>query len=254
MEDISIRDIEKSIKSRGYYLTEFLTYPQKLDIIKEINSNGLCSREYTSEFELERTRLLIYDKSFDEDQICNEKFETSILKVIPNKFAKGLLHKDYLGSILACGIKREKLGDIIIGKEYTIFFISSNLKDYLLSTMDRIGREKVSISELHYMQDDFAKEDGFKEKVIIVKSLRADGIVSHAFNISRSVSAGLFEKELVKLNHIEIASSKKELNAGDVISVRGYGRLTIEEVLGSTKKGSIKLKTILSKSKRGLSC
>lgn len=47
------------------------------------------------------------------ESICTMKFPTIV----------GIKHKDVLGSLIGLGIDRRKIGDILIGKEFTYFFV-----------------------------------------------------------------------------------------------------------------------------------
>lgn len=59
-----------------------------------------------------------------------------------------LTHRDVLGSLLACGIRRDKVGDILCGREETagqaVVFVDAELSDFLADQVDRIGGEGVA--------------------------------------------------------------------------------------------------------------
>ena len=84
----------------------------------------------------------------------------------------------------------------------------------------------------------FAKET---EKRITVASLRLDGVISSAFNISRGKSAALIESEKVFVNW-KLAKKTQIISEGDTITIRGTGRAVIAAIEGSTKKDRIILR------------
>ena len=51
-----------------------------------------------------------------------------------------LRHRDFLGSLMALGIRRDTLGDILTGKGRTVIFVRDDIVPFLLSDVDKIGR------------------------------------------------------------------------------------------------------------------
>ena len=72
-------------------------------------------------------------------------------------------------------------------------------------------------------------------------SLRIDSAISECYGLSRTISSKLIEADKVKLNYKVITNSSKAIKQGDLISVRGYGRFIIEEVIGETRKGRVRI-------------
>lgn len=72
-----------------------------------------------------------------------------------------------------------------------------------------------------------------------VSSLRLDAIVSAAFSISRGKAQSLIRSEKTTINWTVVSNTSFIVKEGDILSLRGYGRIKLEEVLGNTKKGRI---------------
>ena len=72
-----------------------------------------------------------------------------------------------------------------------------------------------------------------------VPSLRLDALLSAGLDLSRSQASGLIAAKRVYLNHVETVHCDAPVEAGDVISVRGCGRIRLEEVGGLTRKGRL---------------
>lgn len=81
-----------------------------------------------------------------------------------------------------------------------------------------------------------------EEVLLLVSSLRLDKLVAAGFSLSRTQASSLVEKGLVRLDYQAITQVAKVVEVGQMISIRGYGRLLIREVLGFSKQGKIKLK------------
>ena len=74
---------------------------------------------------------------------------------------------------------------------------------------------------------------------ITLASPRLDAFVSAGYDLSRSEAQRLINAGLVKLNHVPETRTDTGVDAGDLISVRGYGRMKIEELLGQTRRGRL---------------
>src|SRR5574344_1382646 len=53
---------------------------------------------------------------------------------------KSISHKDYLGSLLSLGIKREKIGDIIIHENFCQVIVSHDICDFILMNLEKVAR------------------------------------------------------------------------------------------------------------------
>ena len=106
--------------------------------------------------------------------------------------------------------------------------------------MDKVGREKVAVKEIS-TNDIIVVDKKYKELKTTVASLRLDAVVSACFGISREISAKLIESEKVQQNYKAISNASKKVCEGDLISVRGYGRFEVAEVLGETRKDRIRV-------------
>lgn len=80
-----------------------------------------------------------------------------------------------------------------------------------------------------------------EEKSYTVSSLRLDAVSGGAFNLARGKIQSLIEGEKVFLNFITELSPSKNVTEGDMISVRGYGRVKVLSINGRTKKDRISI-------------
>ena len=59
-----------------------------------------------------------------------------------------LTHRDFLGSLMALGLTREKIGDILVEKGGCQVLLDPSMTDFLLQNWDSAGREKLTITPL----------------------------------------------------------------------------------------------------------
>lgn len=149
-------------------------------------------------------------------------------------------HRDYLGAILALGVRRGKIGDITVHDNFAQVIILRELLNYLIYNLKSIGREKVKIQEIPLSRVSKGAEE-FKEIYTTVASLRLDIIVSLAINGPRSESNKIINNGKVKVNWQPILRASYEVDEGDLFSIKGYGRFKLHKILGQSKKGRTKI-------------
>lgn len=91
-----------------------------------------------------------------------------------------LTHRDYLGSLMGLGIKRESTGDILVRKDGADIIVLKEMASFIMMNMDKAGRarlqfEEVPVSEL------IVPEFHRIEVTESVSSLRLDNVLSAAF-------------------------------------------------------------------------
>ena len=147
-----------------------------------------------------------------------------------------LEHRDFLGGILAQGIRREVLGDIFVGEDACDFLVLREMSGYLLQNLCSIGRAKVHLEEIPLSAIQVPQQ---KTKVIrdTVASLRLDSVMASGFSMGRSKAQSFISAGKVQVDHLPVTKADFEVKEGSVISARGLGKIKITAVGGLTKKG-----------------
>ena len=151
-----------------------------------------------------------------------------------------LTHRDFLGSLMGCGIKRETVGDIFVSAGSCDFLVLREILPYLLQNLVSAGRTKLHVEEIA-LCDLHIPEQAVKTVRDTVSSLRLDGIVSSGFSISRGKAADYIAAGKCELNYLPCQKGDKAVSEGDKISVRGLGKILLKTVGGNTKKGRISI-------------
>ena len=147
-------------------------------------------------------------------------------------------HRDFLGGLMACGIARETLGDICVGKESCDFFVTAQIADFVEQNLCSVGRTKLNLQRVA-LSDAQIPAPEFQEIKDTVASLRLDSIISTGFRIGRSQAAQYIAAGRVAIDGLPCEKSDKALREGMKISVRGLGKIKIHSVGGQTKKDRI---------------
>ena len=154
---------------------------------------------------------------------------------------KELDHSDYMGSILALGIKRDKIGDIHVSDSGCHFLVAAEVADYMRLNLQQVHRVHVQ-TELLPLEQLQAADTKLEEVGLSVASLRLDGIVSDVYHLSRAKILVPIKAGRCKVNWKQEEDPSKPLKAGDVVSLQGFGRFKVLEVEGLTKKGRFRVK------------
>lgn len=151
---------------------------------------------------------------------------------------KALTHRDYLGSILGLGIRREIIGDILVRDNGADIVIIKEMGDFLLYNYEKAGRASLK-AELVPIGEIILPEVRFEEKRDTVASLRLDNVVASAFNLSRGRAAEAIERGLVFVNGLETMKSDRQIKEGDRLVLRGKGKVLLKATGNATKKDRI---------------
>ena len=149
-----------------------------------------------------------------------------------------LTHRDFLGALMGCGVKRETIGDIYVAEGRCDFLVTREVLPYLLQNFLSAGRTKLHVERI-VIPDVSVLEQKVRQIRDTVPSLRLDGIVSSGFSISRGKAAEYISAGKCELNYAPCVKGDKQTAEGDVITVRGLGKIRLDAVGGNTKKGRI---------------
>ncbi len=154
-----------------------------------------------------------------------------------------LSHRDVLGGLMGCGIKRETVGDIYVSAGRCEFFLTREILPYVLQNFTSAGRIK-----LHLEQISLAQAAPQTQRVRQIRdtlpSLRLDALVSSGFGLARGRAAALVESGRVELNYAQCLKPDRQVAQGDVVAARGLGKLRLETVGGLSRKARVSV-TIL---------
>lgn len=151
-----------------------------------------------------------------------------------------LKHPDFLGGLLGLGIRRDKIGDILVLEDKCLVFVVENIAEYIIENLTKVGRKGVKVKSVEISETEIP---GRKVEIIqsTVAALRLDSIIAAALRTSRSVAATAISEGRVFVNWVQVESSSHKIKPGDVFSVRGAGRFRLCEETRETKKGRISI-------------
>lgn len=173
----------------------------------------------------------------DWQEAAKEEFPLSIIRFDVPKF-RTLTHRDYLGTLMSLGLDRSRTGDILTDDEGAYVFVSSDIAEYVVRNVNKIANIGVK-GHIVDINDFIPPKAKTVEKTCVCASLRLDAVIAAALNISRTNSEKLISSGYVKVNHRETLDRSKQLEIGNLLSVRNYGRFILKDTGNNTRKGRL---------------
>ena len=161
------------------------------------------------------------------------------IKISPRgaKFSEELTHRDFLGALMNLGIKREKLGDILLCGSDAYLFCIETVSDFICKSLDRVRHTAVECGVADCIPEQLNELP--ETERIVVSSERLDALISAVYKLSRAEILRYFAQNKVYVNGRNIISPDERASDGDIVSVRGLGRFIYCGMQSETKKGRL---------------
>jgi photosystem II S4 domain protein len=224
---------EKAIKTWEVVCTDFLSPPEwaeALRVFSRLNDVQLIAFGGYPQAERQRLAIARTEIPLDETQV-----ELVALDIAGNFLFDSASHRDFLGALLGTGLVRDKVGDVIIlGERGAQAIVVPELAEFLESNLNQVRSVPVKTKRIP-LEDLKVREPKKKEITTTEASLRLDAVASAGFGMSRGKMADMISSGDVRVNWKDILSTSHGVKTGDLIAIRGKGRLEIGEVM-ITKK------------------
>jgi photosystem II S4 domain protein len=219
---------DQAIRTWEVALTDFLSPPVLIEIERVFGR--LTEVEFIAwggypQAERQRVGISRAEVPFDRSQI-----EVVALDIAGNFLFDPANHRDFLGAILGTGIVREKVGDILVlGERGAQVIVVPEIAQFLETSLTQVRSvhvktQPIELSELK------VRPPQKKEITTVEASMRLDAVASAGFGMSRSKMADAIASGDVRVNWKEISQASYLVKPGDLISVRGKGRLEVDRV------------------------
>lgn len=178
---------------------------------------------------------------FGNEELCGYVEEPPIdcISIMPlsQKFADVLTHRDFLGALMALGVRRSVLGDIILHENSGFLFCLDTISDFIVREFTQVKHTSVKCALIGELPDIAVNKPDITS--INVASERLDAVIAAVYKMSRGESQALFAQGKVFVNSRMTANTSLQPDTGAVISVRGQGRFIYEGIVKETKKGRL---------------
>src|SRR5919202_6454420 len=224
---------KQAIKPWEVVLTVFLSPPVLAEIQQQFTRlTEVQLLAWGGYPQAERQRLAIARSEIPLEQ---SQVDVAALDIAGNFLFDPASHRDFLGAMLGCGLVREKTGDVIVlGERGAQVIVVPEMVEFLETQLTQVRSvpvktQRIDLSELKI------REPKKKEMTTVEASMRLDAIASAGFGVSRSKMSELITGGDVRVNWKDVSQASHIVKPGDLIAIRGKGRLEIGEV-AVTKK------------------
>lgn len=225
---------EQAIKTWEVVLTDFLSPPELAELQKvfsRLTEVQIVTWGGYEQAERQRVAIARAEIPLDTSQV-----ELVALEIAGNFLFDTATHRDFLGAMLGTGIVREKTGDVIVlGERGAQAIATPEIAEFLEMSLTQVRSvpvktQRIDLNELKI------REPKKKELTTVEASLRLDAIASAGFGMSRSKMAELIDGGDVRVNWKDITQASYQVKSGDLIAIRGKGRLEVGEIMVTKKE------------------
>jgi photosystem II S4 domain protein len=224
---------DQAIKTWEVVQSDFLSPPEYFEIqqaFERLTEIHLVAWGGYPQAERQRVAIARTEIPLDTPQV-----ELAALEIAGNFLFDPATHRDFLGAMLGTGIVREKVGDIIVlGERGAQAIAAPDLVEFLEMNLTQVRSVPVKTRRIE-LAELKVREPKKKELTTVEASLRLDAIASAGFGMSRSKMADLITGGDVRVNWKEMTSASQQVKTGDLIAIRGKGRVEVGEI-AVTKK------------------
>lgn len=244
-QEARLLDLAK-IASRGIpAATSFLTPEERVQAEAFLSRHSLRFAVYGGYGEAERTVIVLLPDYMEEEYLDWDEF---ILPVAVH--ASGyvrLTHRSFLGALIALGIDRSAMGDILLFPFGAVVFVTPPIAAFLLvkpSPLERVGADAVKVTPCNAppaTREAIASfRRTYEEFSDVIASCRLDCAVASFGRMSRDKAKTAVQQGMVSLNYREETRPDLAIAEGDVVALRGIGKFRIE-ALKKTQKERIRI-------------
>ena len=143
-------------------------------------------------------------------------------------------HRDLLGSLLGLGMDRSFFGDLIALEDRAYLLALPEVASRLPMEWDKAGNTPIKVQLLEEAPE-FEPPMGDMLRDTVA-SMRLDCILASGMKTSRSRAAEIIRTGAVSVDHMPEERTDRVLEAGALLSIRGFGRIRVREVGSPTRK------------------
>lgn len=143
-------------------------------------------------------------------------------------------HRELLGSLMALGMDRAFFGDLLMQGDHACLLALPEVAARLPMEWDRAGNTPIRVTVLDAAPDIEVPQGEMLRDT--VASLRLDSLLAAGMKTSRGRAAEIIRMGAVAVDHTPEERVDRLIEAGQLLSVRGFGRVRLIEVGDRTRK------------------
>mmetsp|Transcript_11817 Transcript_11817/g.27674 ORF Transcript_11817/g.27674 Transcript_11817/m.27674 type:complete len:307 (+) Transcript_11817:58-978(+) len=211
--------------------------------------SDLCVHSYGGYPQAERQRLVLSRASELTDDEVASIAQVSVVSILGDFLFQPATERDFAEALELSLPEEERglyIGDIIVlGERGAQAIVGLEVADALASNVKEVNGVSVAV-ERQGVDALRMRPPSVKEMQTVEASVRVDAVASAGLGLSRSKVAAFAKakdpsKSDLLVNWRPVSSASTKVKQGDVISIRGRGRLTVDSV-ETNAKGKFRVK------------
>ncbi len=235
-DEILVKNVRSWAKKAGNsYLVKYTPFldDRQLTMAEEA-LRGFEGCKSFGGYENARRKLLCVYGGIDEPQDSDFPIYATTFR-FKTVGGKVLCHRDFLGAFMSLDIRRECVGDIVVGEGVCVAFCTLPV----LGEITKVGSVGVSAEEGCDALCGIDTEQKFEDISGTVASLRLDCVAALAACASRSEAERMIAAKSVSVGSVVCENESRLLREGDVFSIRGIGKFLLSGIGNVTRKNRI---------------
>lgn len=231
LENLSVRAARSGI----VLYSDFLTLSQQQTALHAAKHAGCQLCLYGGSADSQR-KIAAFAK--DEQLFDTADFPIVIVKAVYDTrfLQEALTHRDFLGALMHLSIRREMIGDIVVGDGEAYLFVQQKSASCVLQELERVKRAAVTLSIAESCP--LSAAPNFAESTITVSSMRIDCVVTQLMRCGRNTAVDAIRQGAVRIGDAAAEKPDRILKEGDELSIKGYGKCRIGAA-APTRKGRL---------------
>lgn len=190
----------------------------------------------SEEYKCSRKMLAVFG------EYAQPKFEDFPIKAVSFRFKPcyKLTHRDFLGTLMSLEIKRECIGDILVGEGACTVFLAEHIAEDALQ-IDKVGNVGVEAQEGISALSEIDLALKLKTIEGTVSSLRADCIVAAAVGVSREKAQKILAAKNFVVAGKTVENCDLHIEEGAVFYIKGHGKFRLSQIGNVTRKNRVRI-------------
>ena len=225
---------EQAIRTWEVVFTDFLSPPELVEaqeVFQRLTEVHFVAWGGYPQAERQRGAIARVDIPLDAQDV-----PLALLDMAGNFLFDTATHRDFLGALLGTGIVREKVGDLIVlGERGAQAIVVPELVEFLEMSLAQVRSVPIKTHLIDW-NELRVREPKKKELTTVEASLRLDAVASAGFGMSRSKMVDLINTGDVRVNWKSAKQASQSLSSGDLVAIRGKGRLEVGDIAVTKKE------------------
>lgn len=225
---------EQALKTWEVTVTDFFSPPVLIEVrekFAKLTELELLIWGGYPQAERQRIAIARSELPLEESQV-----ELAAIDIAGNFLFDPATHRDFLGAILGTGVVRDKIGDILVlGERGAQAIVVPELVEFLEMSLVQVRSVPIQVRRID-LSELKVRPPQKKEITTVEASLRLDAIASAGLGLSRNKMVEAISTGNVRVNWKEVKQPSYNVKSGDLISLRGKGRVEVGEIAVTKKQ------------------